>query len=197
MQKNSTKIVRCRRCGKRFQTWRSNTNRKYCGMRCRYTPQVRRRCCSCNALFFARPCENRRYCTWECYQRRRLLPAKVRFWKHVQKTQGCWLWAAGLTGRYGHFEGDYAHRFAWRIHFGPIPKGRCVCHRCDVPLCVRPDHLFLGTHKDNTQDAIRKGRFRNWRPRICQSCGKEFKPTGSRGSSCPECVNKTPFPRRA
>lgn len=52
-----------------------------------------------------------------------------------------------------------AHRISWKLHGGTIPNGMLVCHRCDVPACVRPDHLFVGTQSDNLRDAFRKGRL--------------------------------------
>lgn len=88
----------------------------------------------------------------------------VRFWACVQKTSGgCWLWTKGVTrdgyGRFKH-EGTTrrAHRVSWELTHGPIPNDLWVLHKCDNGLCVRPDHLFLGTAKDNTQDMIQKGR---------------------------------------
>lgn len=78
---------------------------------------------------------------------------------------GCWIWV-GAAGRYGKFSfaaGQNpidAHRASWLTYRGEIPAGFRVCHSCDTPLCVNPDHLFLGTAKENTQDMIRKGRHR-------------------------------------
>lgn len=77
---------------------------------------------------------------------------------------GCWIWTGSkLESGYGMVrceQGHYirVHRASWIVHRGPIPDGLLVCHRCDVPLCINPDHLFLGTSKDNTQDMIKKGR---------------------------------------
>ena len=76
---------------------------------------------------------------------------------------GCWLWTGAMAGPgYGHlrFEGEpwYAHRLSWCAFKGPIPAGFWILHRCDVPSCVNPDHLFVGTAKDNAQDREWKGR---------------------------------------
>jgi hypothetical protein len=85
-----------------------------------------------------------------------------RFWVKVHKTEGCWLWT-GCASRYGFISWEgrrnrLAHRVSWELHFGPVPGGLCVLHRCDTPLCVRPDHLFLGTVKDNAEDRNGKQR---------------------------------------
>ncbi len=97
-----------------------------------------------------------------------------RFWPKVQKSDGCWTWLAakdhlgyGKIGAGTRKEGELlAHRASWIINNGAIPDGLVVCHRCDNPSCVRPDHLFLGTMKDNTMDMVRKGRCNNARPHI-------------------------------
>ena len=82
---------------------------------------------------------------------------------------GCHLWTAAVDqrgyGRFGfrpHGEKNYravaASRVAWELYVGPVPKGMEVCHHCENPACVNPEHLFLGTHKDNMNDRDRKGR---------------------------------------
>jgi hypothetical protein len=93
------------------------------------------------------------------------MDVKQRFWSKVRKTETCWLWTAARNEwGYGlfRFEGKLrlAHRVIWTLECGPIPTGICVLHRCDTPACVRRDHLFLGTNKDNAEDMMRKGRGR-------------------------------------
>ena len=89
--------------------------------------------------------------------------AEERFWSRVDKSGECWVWTAGrMSTGYGYFnfakERRGAHRAAWEFTYGPIPDGLHVCHHCDNPPCVRPDHLFVGTRKDNMRDMLAKGR---------------------------------------
>lgn len=72
---------------------------------------------------------------------------------------GCWIWLGGLAhGGHGRNGSGYLHRLAYQSVHGDIPEGLCVCHRCDIPSCINPDHLWLGTREENTADRDRKNR---------------------------------------
>jgi hypothetical protein len=92
--------------------------------------------------------------------------ARRRFESSIDSTDGCWTWTA-YTDKdgYGIFRiGEArirAHRMAYELGVGPIPSGLQVCHHCDNPPCVRPDHLFVGTQGDNNRDMAAKGRHRS------------------------------------
>lgn len=93
-------------------------------------------------------------------------PFEERFNERVFKhyASGCWLWLGATTNAgYGKiwYNGklELAHRARWMADHGPIPDEKFVLHRCDNPSCVRPDHLFLGTHQENMDDCQEKGRY--------------------------------------
>lgn len=89
-----------------------------------------------------------------------------RFWSYVDKSGKCWIWTGSKHGprgiKYGSFYKNgqrfKAHRLSYEMAYGKIPDGMLVCHKCDNGLCVNPEHLFLGTHRDNTHDMWNKGR---------------------------------------
>jgi hypothetical protein len=99
-------------------------------------------------------------------------PLEERFWEKVDKdgptmpgmATRCWVWTGAKSEGYGYIglgngKVGKATRVSWELHFDPLPANKCALHRCDNPACVRPDHLFEGTHKDNAIDRENKGRM--------------------------------------
>jgi hypothetical protein len=139
-------------------------------------------CPICSDIFTACPGELKRgggiYCSRECYHKAQSRPEAERFWEKVDKDGPiphhcpeigpCWVWTGAKKGGkwdYGMLGGpsdsrsaQLAHRVSWKLHHEEIADEICVLHRCDNPPCVRPEHLFLGTLKDNTQDMLKKDR---------------------------------------
>lgn len=169
----------CRKCGQFFplsEFYKSSSNTDGLSTACKactYTYQHERyerikvlrpqspiaNCKHCGKEFpraITNPPSTVKYCSLEC-----------RFWSKVEVTENpddCWNWKAKAKSGHGYgiFNlGDHqsnAHRVSWMLSNGPIPDGLFVCHKCDNPRCCNPNHLFLGTPKDNTDDMNRKGR---------------------------------------
>jgi hypothetical protein len=108
------------------------------------------------------------YCGILCYKKyvKAFCSDKCRFMSYVKKTEHCWIWEGSkdLSG-YGKFSSSSlgkkqtpAHRFSYITYRNSIPDGMCVCHACDNPSCVNPEHLWIGTSEDNSRDRDSKGR---------------------------------------
>lgn len=87
---------------------------------------------------------------------------------------GCHLWTGHTVSGYGQIKAEGKHRYvhvvAYECRHGSLPPGLLVLHKCDIRNCVRDEHLFVGTHQDNADDKVRKGRHRNGKPML----GKKF-----------------------
>lgn len=143
-----------------------------------------------------------RFCSYECKVAYARDQRAALFWSHVRKDPGCWEWQ-GYVGPDGYGQGHlgmkrgHAQRIAWELTNGPIPDGMFVCHRCDNRICVRPDHLFLGTALDNIRDMDRKGRRVSWNRGLHrETCERGHKLSGEnlylhpRGHRCCRTCNR-------
>ncbi len=160
----------CETCGKPFFK-RKHPHQQFCSPRCsaqKHANQIKRTCVICGKEFQRQATKISPYCSAECSHQAQRKDIAEAFWAKVEKTSDCWLWTGGKA-RFGHglFTMGHkgrtigAHRFSYEQVYGPIPDGLAVCHRCDTPACVRPDHLFLGTRTDNNLDKVHKGRQSN------------------------------------
>jgi DNA-binding XRE family transcriptional regulator len=113
-------------------------------------------------------------------------PVETRLWKSYEPepNTGCWLWCLTLNrDGYGLVntlrKTRQAHRVAYELAIGPIPDGKCVLHRCDVPPCINPSHLFLGTNAVNMADRDRKQRQaryeRQWKAKLTQEAVRDIR----------------------
>lgn len=94
-------------------------------------------------------------------------PLAERFWEKVDRTGECWIWTGCRdsrgygrfgVGRLAHPQVEAAHRMSYMLTYGPVPDGKEICHTCDIPACVRPEHLYAGTHAENQRDMSARKR---------------------------------------
>lgn len=139
-------ILKPRSCGKTLQVIENKQNKTFSNVR--------------YAFLYV----DMKYFMWHNPAMAKKQSISTRFQKHVlRREDGCWEWTSQRNqAGYGQIrEGTgaiSAHRVSWEMVNGPIADGMCILHRCDRPWCVNPDHLYLGTHKENTRDMDARGR---------------------------------------
>lgn len=154
----------CEGCGSSYKPKR-DTRGRFCSLACYNRAQGSAapiaNCKQCGKDFRYHPSSPRSFCSRECWREDR--SGTDAFWRMVDKSGDCWIWKGAIgTDGYGKRsrknQSTRAHRMAYEMARGPIPEGMVICHTCDNPPCVRPDHLWAGTVADNARDMAAKGR---------------------------------------
>ena len=143
----------CRACSnKRIRNWiKKNPENRQKTVDKFYQEHKQQYCLICRNAF--KPVGKEKTCSMKC----KLL-------SFVQKeTNGCWIWKGCKAGNYGKITWRQktisAHRACYLVFKGEVEEGKLICHTCDNPLCINPDHLWTGSHKENAIDALKKGRL--------------------------------------
>lgn len=159
------KTFSCLTCGIRFNDPRGIQNRSYCSRKCctNSTPRVEHVCPVCGVAFMRKPSVKSRCCSRACLAMYNGVPIEDRLVKYSFATgSGCIVWTGAKRVGYGTTKiggkNVFVHRLMYERTFGKIPPGLNVCHACDNPPCINPQHLFLGSHQDNVKDRDMKKR---------------------------------------